>query len=86
MNISKILGIVNSIFYKVTNIPRTTPTPQDEQLLEQAIRQYQLIKSPDSLAEVVLVYLYILADGDEETVEAARIAVSQSNILPPSLR
>ena len=86
MNISKILGIVNSIFHKVTRIPRTTPTPQGEQLLEQAIRQYQLVKSPDSLAEVVLVYLYILADGDEETVEAARIAVSQSNILPPSLR
>lgn len=86
MNISKILGIVNSIFHKVTRIPRTTPTPQGEQLLEQAIRQYQLVKSPDSLAEVVLVYLYILADGDEETVEAVRIAVSQSNILPPSLR
>ena len=59
MNISKILGIVNSIFHKVTRIPRTTPTPQGEQLLEQAIRQYQLVKSPDSLAEVVLVYLYI---------------------------
>ena len=86
MNIGKLLGIVKSIFFKSTKLAEVDISQKDEQLLEQALHQHKIIGTDSSLTEVVLVYIYILAQGNVEAVEKGKVAVSQSNLIPPSVR
>jgi hypothetical protein len=87
MNIGQLLGIVNSIYHKATQSERvTTFTDADEHLLDQAIKQHKVIGTNKSLTEIVIVYLYILSQGNIEAVEKGKVAVSQSGIVPPSIR